>query len=61
MKQYVLQHYHKGAYWGVGIRTEEQINALINMAQDIVRTQHTISFKLKDMFSEPLFMAIEMK
>lgn len=58
MKEYLLQHYHKGDWWGLGLRTGEQIATLLEEAQDIIRTEHEISFRLAHMFSEPLFRVL---
>jgi hypothetical protein len=58
VKHFYLQHRHHYDWWGLGERTKEQVDELLEMAQDIVRTEHEISFRLKDLFDEPLFRVL---
>lgn len=58
VKHFYLQHKHHNDWWGLGERTKEQVDELLEMAQDIIRTEHEISFKLSDLFDEPLFRVV---
>jgi hypothetical protein len=62
MKKYELYHYHNGMWWGAGQRTQEQINALIAVANWTKQYEDCTLIHLFKLFEkEPLWKVVEVK
>lgn len=59
---YELQHYHNNMWWGLGVRTDDQIRALSEVSDWHKEETDCIYFHLSKLFKgEPHFRALKLK
>lgn len=62
MKKFELYHYHKGMWWGAGQRTEEQIQALKEVANwTTIHDDGEYIYLFKLFKDKPLWKVVEVK